>query len=168
MEKGLRQEPLLLALRLRAMEGSMNWNIKTVVVGVDGSEQSLEAARLAVSVARRFDARLLIATVVRPPEGWWGIGGAPPPPDAFASAVVEGRKRILDQAERALDLEGIDYDTVEEVGDPASQLSELCRTEDADLLVVGRRGAGLVERLVVGSVADRVAHIAPCPVLTVP
>lgn len=146
----------------------MDWNIGTIVVGVDGSDQSLEAARLATSMAQRFQARLLIATVVRPPEGWWGIGGAPPPPDAFAAAVVEGRRRILDQAEEALDLDGLDYDTVEEVGDPASQLSELCSRENADLLVVGRRGAGLVERLVVGSVADRVAHIAPCPVLTVP
>lgn len=146
----------------------MEWNIGTIVVGVDGSDQSLDAARLATSMARRFEARLLIATVVRPPEGWWGIGGAPPPPDAFSAAVVEGRRQILDQAEEALDLSGLDYDTVGEVGDPAGQLSELCRSEEADLLVVGRRGAGLVERLVVGSVADRVAHMAPCPVLTVP
>lgn len=146
----------------------MDWEVRTIVVGVDGSPQSLEAARLAASIARRWDARLLIATVVRPPEGWWGIGGAPPPPDAFAAAVVEGRRRILDRAEEAIDLSGIDYDTIEEVGDPATQLTELCRSEGADLLVVGRRGAGLVERLIVGSVADRVAHTAPCPVLTVP
>lgn len=146
----------------------MDWNINTVVVGVDGSDHSLNAAEKAVAIARRFGARLLIATVVRPPEGWWGIGGAPPPPDAFASAVVEGRRRILDRAEESLDLDGIEYDMVEEVGDPAIQLAELCRSEEADLLVVGRRGAGLVERIVVGSVADRVAHTAPCPVLTTP
>lgn len=146
----------------------MDWQIKTIVVGVDGSEQSLEAARRAVSLARRFGARLLITTVVRPPEGWWGIGGAPPSPDVFAAAVVEGRRRILDQAEAELELDGIDYETVEEIGDPATQLAEVCRVEEADLLVVGRRGAGLVERIVVGSVADRVAHAAPCSVLTVP
>lgn len=146
----------------------MDWEIDTIVTGVDGSDHSLEAARLAVSVARRFNARLLIVTVVRPPEGWWGIGGAPPTPDAFASAVVEGRRKVLDGAEEALELEGINYETVEEVGDPAVQLSEVCSSEGADLLVVGRRGAGLVERLIVGSVADRVAHTAPCPVLTVP
>lgn len=144
------------------------WELKTIVVGVDGSDHSMEAARLAVSLARKYAARLLIATVVRPPEGWWGIGGAPPSPDAFASAVVEGRRRILDRAESELDLEGVDYETVEEVGDPATQLAEVCRVEEADLLVVGRRGAGLVERLVVGSVADRVANTAPCAVLTVP
>lgn len=145
-----------------------DWELKTIVVGVDGSDQSLEAARMATSLARRFGARLLIATVVRPPEGWWGIGGAPPTPDAFASAVVEGRRRILDAAEDALDLDGIEYETVGEVGDPATRLSELADSENADLLVIGRRGAGLVERIVVGSVADRVAHTAPCPVLTVP
>lgn len=146
----------------------MDWEIKTVVAGIDGSDQSLEAARLAAAIGRRFGARLILATVVRPPEGWWGIGGEPPAPEAFATAVVEARKEILDRAEAALDLEGIEYDTVQEVGDPAGQLTELCRSENADLLVVGRRGAGLVERLLVGSVADRVTHIAPCPVLTVP
>ena len=145
-----------------------DWEIETIVVGVDGSDHSLEAARLAAAMARRFKARLLIATVVRPPEGWWGIGGAPPTPDAFAAAVVEGRRKVLDAAEAALDLEGMDYDTVEEIGDPAMKLAELAKNENADLLVVGRRGAGLVERIVVGSVADRVAHAAPCPVLTVP
>lgn len=146
----------------------MDWELNTIVVGVDGSDQSLTAGRIAAAMARRFDARLLIVTVVRPPEGWWGIGGAPPPPDAFASAVVEGRRKILDQAESELDLEGLNYDTVEEIGDPSGQLADLCEQQDADLLVVGRRGAGLVERLMVGSVADRVAHIAPCPVLIVP
>lgn len=146
----------------------MAWELKTVVVGVDGSDHSLAAARIALALARQSSARLLITTVVRPPEGWWGIGGAPPTPDAFATAVLEGRRRVLDEAERALELDGVDYDTVEEVGDPASRLADVCRTEEADLLVVGRRGAGLVERLVVGSVADRVVHIAPCPVLTVP
>ena len=146
----------------------MSWDIKTVVVGVDGSDHSFEAARVATAIARQFGARLLITTVVRPPEGWWGIGGAPPTPDAFASAVVEGRREVLDKSESTLNLDGIDYDTVGEVGDPAGQLVRLCEAENADLLVVGRRGAGLVERIMVGSVADRVVHTAPCPVLTIP
>lgn len=146
----------------------MDWTISTIIAGVDGSDGSRRAAEHAAALARNHGAKLKLVTVVRTPEGWWGIGGAPPSPDAFASAVVEGRRRILDRAESELDLEGVDYETVEEVGDPATQLAEVCRVEEADLLVVGRRGAGLVERLVVGSVADRVANTAPCAVLTVP
>lgn len=146
----------------------MTWDIKTVVTGVDGSDHSLEASRVATAIARQNSARLLIITVVRPPEGWWGIGGAPPTPDAFATAVVEGRREVLDRAEATLELDGINYETVEEVGDPATQIASVCENNDADLLVVGRRGAGLVERLILGSVADRLVHTAPCPVLTVP
>ena len=146
----------------------MNWNPSTIVVGVDGSDLSMAAADVAVSIARQQEARVLLATVVRPPEGWWGIGGAPPPPESLANAVIESRREILDRAEATLDLEGVDYDTVEEVGDPATMLADVCRSNDAGLLVVGRRGAGLMERLVLGSVADRLAHSAPCPLLIVP
>lgn len=146
----------------------MNWNPATIVVGVDGSDQSLSAAEVAVAIARQHSARLLLTTVVRPPEGWWGIGGAPPPPESLANAVVESRREILDQAETTLELDGVDYDTVEELGDPATMLADVCRSNDAGLLVVGRRGAGLMERLVLGSVADRLAHSAPCPLLIVP
>ncbi|CAN5754950.1 hypothetical protein BH23ACT5_BH23ACT5_22820 [soil metagenome] len=146
----------------------MSWNPKVIVVGLDGSDTSLQAATIAAAMARTWEARLLLTTVVRPPEGWWGIGGAPPPPESLATAIVEARSRILDQAEDALDLDGIDYDLIGELGDPAIMLGEVCRSNEADLLVVGRRGAGFVERIVVGSVADRLAHTAPCPVLTVP
>ncbi len=146
----------------------MSWNPRVIVVGLDGSETSLDAAAIATEMARTWQARLLLTTVVRPPEGWWGIGGAPPPPESMATAIVEARSQILDQAEDALDLEEVDYDLIGELGDPAIMLSDVCRSNDADLLVVGRRGAGLVERIVVGSVADRLAHTAPCPVLTVP
>lgn len=146
----------------------MDWSPATIVVGLDGSDRSLAAAELAASLARTWKARLLLTTVVRPPEGWWGIGGAPPAPEPLAAAIVEARQRILDEAEKSLELRGIDYETVEELGDPAEMLAEVCRANDAGLLVVGRRGAGLVERLIVGSVADRLTHIAPCPVLTVP
>jgi len=62
----------------------------------------------------------------------------------------------------------VSYETREEIGEPSSQLIEVCNRVDADILVVGRRGAGLFRRMVVGSVANHVVHEAPCPVLVVP
>ena len=82
--------------------------------------------------------------------------------------MSEAQRTILDAAVEQLDLEGLDWDASEEIGEPASALADVCRSREADLLVVGRRGAGIVERLVMGSVADRAAHYAPCPVLIVP
>ena len=144
------------------------WGPKVVVVGVDGSEQSKHAAAVAADLVRCHEARLHVVTVVRPPEGWWGIVGSPPPADSIASSMSEAQRGILDLTIEGIDLEGIEWSASEEIGEPASALSDVCRELEADVLVVGRRGAGLVERLVMGSVADRLAHYAPCPVLIVP
>lgn len=144
------------------------WEPRTIVVGVDGSDQSFHAAEVAASLARQRGAKLFLVTVVRPPEGWWGIVGSPPPADALASSMTEAQQSILDVTVANIDLEGVEYLATEEIGEPAAALADVAREQDADLLVVGRRGAGFVERLVMGSVADRVAHYSPCPVLIVP
>ena len=146
----------------------MDWTISTVVVGIDGSEGGQRAAEHAVAIARHWQASLKLVTVVRTPEGWWGIGGAPPSPEALSAALVEGQQKVLQEVEESLDLSGIDYETVEELGDPVSRLIAVCETTQAELLVIGRRGAGLAERVILGSTADRLTHLASCPVLVVP
>ncbi len=146
----------------------MDWNLSTVVVGVDGSEGSERASERAVAIARHWSARLLLVTVVRTPEGWWGIGGAPPSPEALSAALTAGQAQIISEIEQHLDLEGVEYETLEELGDPVGRIIAVCESQDADLLVIGRRGAGIAERVILGSVADRLCHLSPCPVLVVP
>lgn len=146
----------------------MRWNPNTIVVGVDGSETSTRAGQVATEMARAWNAKLLLVTVVRTPEGWWGIGGAPPSPEALSAALVEGQQQVLREVEEQLDLDGIDYETVEELGDPAWRLIGVAEERNADLIIIGKRGAGLAERVMLGSVADRVCHQSPTPVLVVP
>jgi len=146
----------------------MDWHPKVIVVGVDGSETSQAAAERAVAMARQWKAKLLLVTVVRTPEGWWGIGGAPPPPEALSAALAEGQTQVLNELEEALDLDGVDYETVEELGDPSSRLLAVTESNGADLIVIGRRGAGFAERVMMGSVADRLCHQSEVPVLMVP
>lgn len=106
--------------------------------------------------------------MVRTPEGWWGIGGAPPSPEALSSALVEGQQRVLREIKEHLDLDGVECETVEELGDPVTRLLAVCEESEADLLVIGRRGSGLAERVLLGSTADRLTHLAECPVLVIP
>ena len=146
----------------------MDWQIETIVVGIDGSDGSKRAAEHGVAIARHWGAKLKLVTVVRTPEGWWGIGGAPPSPESLSTALVEGQQQILREFESDLDLEGIAYETVEELGDPVTRLLAVAETSQADMVVIGRRGAGLAERVILGSTADRLTHLAPCPVLVVP
>lgn len=146
----------------------MDWQVNTVVAGVDGSEGSRRAAERATAIARHWGAKLILVTVVRTPEGWWGIGGAPPSPEALSAALIEGQQKILSEFEEHLDLDGIEHMTLEELGDPVTRLIDVCEQNQAELLVIGRRGASLAERIILGSVADRLCHLAPCPVLVVP
>jgi len=144
------------------------WTAGTIVVGVDGSEQSRHAASLAATLARTGGAKLHLMTVVRPPEGWWGIVGSPPTPTALSKTLTDAQREILDAVVSQIDLDGVEFETVEDIGDPARVLVEYCENVAADMLVVGKRGAGIIERLVLGSVANRLAHDAPCPLLLVP
>lgn len=146
----------------------MEWQISTLVVGVDGSDGSVRAAERAVAMAAHWKAKVIFVTVVRPPEGWWGIGGAPPTPEALSSALVEGRAEVLNDLHNRLQLSETEFETVQELGDPTSRLLEVVESNNADLLVIGKRGAGLAERVLIGSTADRLTHLAPCPVLVVP
>lgn len=146
----------------------MDWQVKTVVAGVDGSDGSRRAAEHAAAIARHWGAKLLLVTVVRTPEGWWGIGGAPPSPEALSAALIEGQQKILSEIEAHLDLDGVEHETLEELGDPVSRLIDVCDQNEADLLVIGKRGASLAERIILGSVADRLCHLASCPVLVIP
>ncbi len=146
----------------------MTWQPKKILVGVDGSEQSVAATRVALKLARISGGEVTVITVVRPPEGWWGLEGSPPSPEALASAVAAGQREILDRLREALGDEAAGLTTVEELGDPTTAILAACEREQIDLLVIGRRGAGLVERVMLGSVADRLAHQAPCPLLIVP
>ncbi len=144
------------------------WNPQHVVVGVDGSDQSQQAAAAAAAIARTHGAKLHVITVVRPPEGWWGVVGSPPPADALAASMEHAQRTVLDETLHRLDTSGLTVVSSEEIGDPSSALIDYCNRVEADLLVVGRRGAGMVERIVLGSVADRLAHHAPCALMIVP
>ena len=146
----------------------MDWNPTAIVVGVDGSETSMRAAEIATAIARARQTKLVLVTVVRPPEGWWGIGGAPPTPEALSAALVEGQQQVLAESEEHLQLDGVEYETVEELGDPTSRLIAVAEERDAGLIVIGKRGAGLAERVMLGSVADRLCHHSSVPVMVVP
>src|SRR5680860_1358305 len=111
------------------------WAPKVIVAATDGSEGSVRASQVAANIARAWGSKLLLVTVVRPPEGWWGIGGAPPTATALTKALDDAQQEALDLTLQALNLDGIDYDTVEELGDPAATIVGFCEQHKADLLV---------------------------------
>lgn len=145
-----------------------HWDTNSIVVGVDGSEHAEHAVAAAAAIARPSGARLTFVTVVRPPEGWWGIVGSPPTPSAVSDAIADAQRDVLEAALGKVDLEGVEHQLVTAIGDPARELLGACDEEEAGLLIIGKRGAGLLERVMLGSVANRIASHASIPLLIVP
>jgi len=135
--------------------------ISTIAVGTDGSATANTAVDMAVEMARRFDARVVLVSAYRDPAA--GSSGKFDEAE-FAWNPAARLREILARTERRLKREGIDCVTRTGKGNPAKTLVELAEKCDADLLVIGNKG---MHRRVLGSVPNSVAHNAPCSVLVV-
>jgi nucleotide-binding universal stress UspA family protein len=91
---------------------------------------------------------------------------APTDPDDRDEADRYGRER-LEQARAYLEGRGLTAELVQSAGQPAEKIVALADERGADLIVVGTREAGMLERLVSGSVSRAVAHKAHTDVLIV-
>jgi nucleotide-binding universal stress UspA family protein len=137
-----------------------------IIVGIDGSGHSHRALEWAISEAAARQAPLTVLTVYRAVVGYLGE------PVQYAGDA-ELTERALKEAQKETDEILNEFAgarppsvTVRAVtGIPANEL--LAAAEDADLLVVGARGAGGFKRLLLGSVSTQVTHHAPCPVVVV-
>ena len=138
-----------------------------IIVGVDGSGHSQRALECAMKEAAIRNVPLTVLTVHEAIRGYYGhMAMYPDDPDR----TEEARKAA--QAETDEVLAGLagprpDSVTVKAVhGFPVEEL--LNAGKDADMIVLGSRGAGGFTRLMMGSVAGQVAQHAHCPVLIVP
>jgi nucleotide-binding universal stress UspA family protein len=147
-----------------------------IVVGVDGSAGARAALRFALAEARLRDATLdaVLAWELPLYEGVPGpfVAGAPgelvPPLDEARAALEEAAEDKLEgelEAALAGGEAGVEVHRRAVEGSPAFVLVDAAR--GADLLVVGSRGHGGFKGLLLGSVSQRCARSAPCPVAIV-
>jgi nucleotide-binding universal stress UspA family protein len=138
----------------------------TVVVGVDGSEASLRALRWAAHHAHQMGATLKVVTAWTFPEQPAPLGLEVRVP--FQDELLEEADRKLAQIiADALPDDREDPPSHRVVRGSASSVL-LGEADRATVLVVGRRGRGTFEALLWGSVSERCARHAPCPVVVVP
>ncbi|MFI2363079.1 universal stress protein [Promicromonospora sp. NPDC019610] len=135
-----------------------------IVVGVDGSPESMAAVDWAALTADRHGAALtVLSAYVTPPSNMAGtMGVSVADLRADAHDAVEHAAARLDGAHPGG--HGVEEQVVH--GDPARVLAQ--RSAAADLVVVGRRGLGALDRAVLGSVSGALAAAAPGPVAVVP
>jgi nucleotide-binding universal stress UspA family protein len=138
--------------------------VKTILVGYDQTEPSERALDRAIELAKAFQAKLLVTSVARVMAGA-GTGrsmGAIDPTDSPESAAAE-MQAAADKAKAA----GVTAELVRAIGDAAEAIVKAAEQNDADLIVVGARERGWMQRMLDHSVSQDVARNARCDVLIV-
>ena len=146
----------------------MTPTVTRILVPTDFSTTSDAALDFAKTVARSFGASLHLLHVFEDPLVTAGIAEAysPLPADLRASLVQDANKHL---AQRVSDEERVRFRATTEVvsGFSAMGIVEYAQDHQIDLIVMGTHGRTGLPHLFVGSVAERVVRLAPCPVLTV-
>jgi nucleotide-binding universal stress UspA family protein len=136
---------------------------KTIIWATDGSEAADRALPTALELTAEANGRLL---VVHANERLGGrVGGAPVLADEedLQSEFVSKVNDLVDSGVNA------SFHVVSGLNiDPADLIADVAKESNADLIVVGTRGHGRVAGMLLGSVTQRLLHVAPCPVLAVP
>ena len=138
-----------------------------VIVTLDGSDRSERTLPFAKLLAGAIDGEIILLSVPEVPE-----------PEIYGSmqdAVTDLRRdaetktwRYLKAVAAQLDREGVTVRPIVTGSRPATTIVEVAQREQADLVMLATRGHVGIDRLVVGSVADRVIRQTTCPVFLVP
>jgi nucleotide-binding universal stress UspA family protein len=144
---------------------------RRILVATDGSEAADRAVDYAVSLAKREGADLLIANVI----GGYGL------PDGVFTRLIDASqasvKEMLDsisaetltkarERARAAGADSIQLES--RMGEVAQTVIDIAKEKAVNAIVVGKRGAGPLEQLLLGSVSRKLASLAPVPVIVVP
>ncbi|AOI95233.1 universal stress protein [Burkholderia sp. LA-2-3-30-S1-D2] len=145
--------------------------MKRILVATDGSAGADRAIEYAARTAKDYGAELLIVNVI----GGYGL------PDkvfmAFSSTQQIWLKELLESVSaelltKARDLAwSVGVTTIQlesRTGDVAQTVIEIGQQKSVDLIVVGKRGAGAIAQLLLGSVSQKLVSLAPLPVTVIP
>ncbi len=142
-----------------------------ILVCSDGSDKAIEAAAVAAGIALKFSSQLILLNVYDPsviPATTMGIPGGlletTVSESCYAEEIQSGAER---ETGEVFQKAGVEFTNHRELGHPVDRIISTASDEKVDLIVMGSRGLGGFERLLLGSVSEGVLRHAHCPVLVV-
>ena len=143
----------------------MGIEYKNILVAIDGSQEAEWAFKKSIDIAKRNNAKLLLAHVIdtrtfATVEAYDRT--ITERADQFASELLENYQKMAVNAGIA------DVDYVIEFGSPKVKIpKDIAKNNNCDLIICGATGLNAVERFFIGSVSEHITRYAPCDVLVI-
>ena len=140
-----------------------------ILVAVDGSEQSMQAADYAIELANKYNAQLIALTVSHIPLSSYGFGSRPDTIKHDKEKDMLESKQWFHKIEEAATRHNISLktDLVDSQMSVEGTIVEYAESHGADLIVIGTTGRSGFKKLLLGSVASGVVNYATCPVMVI-
>jgi nucleotide-binding universal stress UspA family protein len=143
-------------------------SINTILVPVDFSDCSREGLRYAIGFANEFGARIILLHATYLGYIYSSEGTAIYDIPALQKAARKNAQRHMRQLVRAVNFEGVKFETAFTDGSPVSDICSFAKEHDVDLIITSTHGLTGLKHALIGSVAEQVVRRASCSVLAVP
>lgn len=152
------------------MSTKIKGKFSTILVGIDGSESSIDAADYAIEMAKKDGAQVIALTVNRIPLSSYGL--ATPQDEVKQSKENEDMqefKEWLDKISQNAKQNSVRLkkEIINSQMSVEAAIVEYAESEGVDLIVIGTRGNSGIKNMLLGSIASGVVKYATCPVMVV-
>lgn len=130
-----------------------------IMVCHDGSRRAQDALEKTIELFKSQKPEIILIAVVEDP-----LDATSTNEESFRK-WCSSREDDLEKAAGSVVRQGLEVDVILATGDPRKMLLEAAKTKSPDFLVVAKRGGGLLEQMVLGSVSAFLVRHATCPVL---
>ena len=144
----------------------MDKEIKKILCAVDLSEHSKEVAAYAVALAKKFGASVVVVYTAPSLSQYVGFHVPPNTIENFVGEIVTGAEKSMEAFVQE-HFSGVEAHGQVLIGYAAEEILNRAHAEKVDIIVMGTHGRKGIDRILFGSVAEKVVKNADMPVLTV-
>jgi nucleotide-binding universal stress UspA family protein len=140
-------------------------HLKNILVPTDFSAESVKALHYGVALSQQFDATLWLVHIIEPAPAFGGFEGIP--------IVVETDRQVQDAEARMAEFAAknipadVAVTSLVRSGSIVGEISALAKARNLDLAIISTHARTGINRALFGSMAEKILHHAPCPVLIV-
>ena len=140
-----------------------------LLVPVDFSEDANQALEYAIALASTLGARVILLHVMQSPP-WGGVDMDVTLPHAYSQFIQHLEAEVTHRMQACLErvtARGLEGEMAVVHGEPFQEILDTAKKQQVDLIIMGTHGRTGLQHVLMGSVAEKVVRLAPCPVLVV-